>query len=214
MVRVTKSPNIMSTTGRIPVMAAPTARPVNPASEIGVSSTRSLPNSSSKPDRTLKGVPASATSSPMMQTVLSRRISSANASRIACANVNSRPPASGIHVLVHFANGRIRCRYGEVDRLLHFGLEFSLNMIEHRQISKLFANQPLAMVRYGIAVRSPFLLFLLGAVILAIDVADVVSVVTIGVTEQKTGTIAAAGSLHKSLCSGMNRAHVQIGRTS
>src|ERR1035441_2335486 len=60
MVRVMKSPNMMSTTGRRPVIAAPTAIPVNPASEIGVSSTRSLPNSSSKPERTLKGVPASA----------------------------------------------------------------------------------------------------------------------------------------------------------
>src|SRR5579859_3444771 len=69
MVKVTKSPNMMSTTGRIPVMAAPTASPVNPASEIGVSTTRSLPNSSSNPESTLKGVPASATSSPMMQTV-------------------------------------------------------------------------------------------------------------------------------------------------
>ena len=41
MARVMKSPNMMSTTGRMPVMAAPTARPVKPASEIGESITRS-----------------------------------------------------------------------------------------------------------------------------------------------------------------------------
>ena len=52
-----KSPNMMSTTGRKPVMAAPTARPVKPASEIGVSMTRSLPNSSTRPFTTLNGVP-------------------------------------------------------------------------------------------------------------------------------------------------------------
>ena len=34
-----KSPNMMSTTGRIPVMAAPTPMPVMPASEIGESIT-------------------------------------------------------------------------------------------------------------------------------------------------------------------------------
>ena len=37
-----KSPNMMSTTGRSPVIAAPTPMPVNPGSEIGVSITRCL----------------------------------------------------------------------------------------------------------------------------------------------------------------------------
>src|SRR5438309_11324921 len=90
MARVMKSPNMMSTTGRIPAMAAPTASPVMPASEMGESMTRAGPNSSTRPDSTLNGVPASATSSPMMNTVGSRRISSASASRTACPNVISR----------------------------------------------------------------------------------------------------------------------------
>ena len=51
--------------------------------EIGESITRWVPNSSTKPSNTLKGVPASATSSPMIKTRLSRRISSAMASLIA-----------------------------------------------------------------------------------------------------------------------------------
>src|SRR5579885_569023 len=85
-----KSPNIISTTGRIPVIAPPTPRPVMPASEIGESITRPGPNSSTNPASTLNGVPASATSSPIMNTVGSRRISSASASRMACASVISR----------------------------------------------------------------------------------------------------------------------------
>src|SRR5581483_187828 len=47
-----------------------------------------------RPARTLNGVPASATSSPMMKTVGSRRISSASASLIAWAKVISRVFAS------------------------------------------------------------------------------------------------------------------------
>src|SRR5579871_2512480 len=69
MTRVRKSPNIMSAMGRMPVIAAPTATPVNPASEIGVSITRFVPNSSTNPESTLNGVPASATSSPKIQAV-------------------------------------------------------------------------------------------------------------------------------------------------
>ena len=69
-------------------MAAPTATPVKPASEYrGVDY---APGSEllDEPERTLKGVPASATSSPKMQTCESRRTPSAKASRTACANVS------------------------------------------------------------------------------------------------------------------------------
>ncbi len=81
---------MMSTIGRMPVMAAPTPMPVKPGSEMGVSMTRSVPNSSTRPHSTLNGVPASATSSPMMKTVGSRRISSASASLTAWLKVISR----------------------------------------------------------------------------------------------------------------------------
>src|SRR5215472_11502481 len=79
----------MSMMGCIPVMAAPTPSPEMPASEIGESMMRAGPNSSTSPDSTLKGVPASATSSPMMNTVGSRRNSSASASRMAWPRVTS-----------------------------------------------------------------------------------------------------------------------------
>src|SRR5579863_8425439 len=208
MVKVMKSPNMMSTTGRIPVIAAPTASPVNPASEIGVSSTRSLPNSSSRPERTLNGVPASATSSPIMQTVSSRRISSARASRMACANVNSRSVASGIHVLVHFVDGRIRRGDRELYCLFHLGFKFSLHPCEPRCVGELLFDQPLAEIRDRIALGFPGLLFLLGAVIFAVDVAHMMSVIAIGIAEQKCGTLAAAGAIHQPLRGAMNRAHV------
>src|SRR5450631_734335 len=208
MVNVMKSPNMMSTTGRRPVMAAPTASPVKPASDIGVSSTRSLPNSSSKPARTLKGVPASATSSPRMQTVLSRRISSASASRIACAKVSSRSPVSGIHVLVYFIDSRVRRRHGEVNCLFHLGLKFSLHFSKRRRIGEFLLDQPLPEIHDGIALRLPCLLFLLRAVVFAVDVAYVMSMVAIGVAEKKRRTITLSGAVHQALGNFVNGAHI------
>src|SRR5919199_549230 len=57
MTSVMKSPNMMSTTGRMPVIAAPRPIPAMPASEIGESMIRSGPNSSTRPAMTLNGVP-------------------------------------------------------------------------------------------------------------------------------------------------------------
>src|ERR1700675_3026569 len=204
MVKVTKSPNMMSTTGRNPVMAAPTASPVKPASEIGVSSTRSLPNSSNRPERTLKGVPASATSSPMMQTVESRRISSASASRIACAKVSSRSfcaptTVSGIHILVHFTGIRIGRCYCEFDCLLHFRLEFFLHSLQRRLVGKILFEQPFSQIDDRIPLRLPGVLFLLGAVVFAVDIANVVAVITVSIAEQKRRAAAIAGTIDQSL---------------
>ncbi len=82
-----KSTNISSATGRNPVAAAPTVAPMNPDSEIGVSSTRVRPNRSTRPVVTPSTPPQApccsnpsrvappATSSPMMTTVSSRSIS-------------------------------------------------------------------------------------------------------------------------------------------
>jgi hypothetical protein len=47
--QLTKSANCSSTTGRSPCHAAPNAAPTKPSSEIGVSMTRSAPNSSHRP---------------------------------------------------------------------------------------------------------------------------------------------------------------------
>src|SRR6202158_2359591 len=167
----------MSTTGRKPVIAAPTPTPVNPASEIGVSTTRSAPNPSTRPESTLNGVPASATSSPKMHTRESRRISSASASRTGCANVSSR---SGIDVLFHLIDARIRRRNGEFHRGFHLSARLGGNLIEDCHVGMPLREQPFHMQLDRIALRLPVLLFLLRAVVLAIDVADVMTAVAGG----------------------------------
>jgi hypothetical protein len=69
------------------VAAAPVATAAIASSEIGVSRTRSVPNSSTRPLVTPKmpPPPQTATSSPMTKTVESRRISSRSASFSASA---------------------------------------------------------------------------------------------------------------------------------
>src|SRR5258705_6838589 len=178
-----KSPNMMSTTGRNPVIAAPTASPVKPASEMGVSRTRSLPNSSTRPDSTLKGVPASATSSPMMQTLASRRISSASASRIACAKVSSRSVAiSGIDILLYFVDTRVGRCDSEIHGLLHFRFQFVVPAIECDGVGEFLFDQQIPQIENGIALRFPGLLFLLGAIVFAVDITDMVAVIAVRAT--------------------------------
>src|SRR6266496_1013474 len=208
MVSVMKSPNMMSTTGRMPVMAAPTARPVKPASEMGVSRTRSLPNSSTRPERTLKGVPASATSSPMMQTVGSRRISSASASRMACAKVSSRSAVSGIDILVHLIGARVRRRHREFHRFLHCRLNLRVHPVERGGVGQFLFDQPLSQVENRVAFGFPGLLFLLRAIVFAVNVSDVMAVVAVGVTKQKRRSPAATRALHQQLGKTVHRAHV------
>ena len=70
---------ISSTTGRSPVIAAPTPMPTIVFSEIGVSRTRFSPNSSSSPAVTLKAPLKTPMSSPIRNTRSSRCISSRSA---------------------------------------------------------------------------------------------------------------------------------------
>src|SRR5579863_1236112 len=205
MVRVRKSPNMISTTGRSPVIAAPTPMPVNPASEIGVSITRWAPNSSTSPERTLNGVPASATSSPKMHTRESRRISSASASRTAWANVSSR---SGINVLIYLVSARIRSRDRELHRRFHFASRLSGDSIERSLIRVALLEQPAAVQRDGIAFRLPVLLFLLRAVVFAVNVAHVVPAVAVRVGLQECRSAAGARTLHQPRRHVINSAHI------
>jgi hypothetical protein len=55
MIRKMKSPNIRSTTGREPVIAAPTAMPMKPGSAIGVSTTRVRSEFLDKAGKNLEG---------------------------------------------------------------------------------------------------------------------------------------------------------------
>src|SRR6516162_7047695 len=197
MTSVRKSPNMMSTTGRIPVIAAPTPRPVNPASEIGVSMTREGPNSCTRPARTLKAVPASATSSPISTSRGSRRISSAIASLTASANVSSRvaASASGIHVLSHFRRVGIRRIDRPAHRMVHLARELGVRAIKHRLIREPFGDQVRLENRDRITLLDPMLLFLLRAVILPADVADVVTAEAIRVGDEERRTAATPGAV-------------------
>src|SRR6266571_7492905 len=193
MTRGGKAPNLKSTTGRRPVMAAPSAIPVKPGSEIGESITRSGPNSSTSPERTLKGVPASATSSPTMKTEASRRISSASASFTACDSVSSRVPgwaatSLGEYMLVYLA--LVRVRRGEreldarVDLLLRLGPDLRERLGRDALLLQPFGEQ-LDRIALGLPLR--FLLF--GAVVGAVDVAHVVTVEAVGVQHQERGPV-------------------------
>src|SRR5882757_10063245 len=199
---------MMSTTGRKPVIAAPTPIPVNPASEIGVSSTRSDPNSSTSPDSTLNGVPASATSSPKMHTRGSRRISSASASRTACANVSSRIAVSGINVLVDLLDTRIRSGNRKLHGGLHFFAHLVLHLLQCTRIGHLLPGQPLPHVLDGVPLGLPFLLFLLRTVIFAINVADVMPGVAICIAKKQRGPLSTPRPAHQFLRHSMNRAHI------
>src|SRR5688572_7184403 len=205
-----KSPNMMSTIGRMPVMAAPTPMPVKPASEIGVSMMRSLPNSSTSPVSTLKVVPASATSSPMRTTFGSRRISSAMASLIAAPKVISRTAVavSSIDVLIDLARVRIRGVHRERHRGVHLLNQLFLNRVEDRAIGNAVLHQPLAVQRDRIALRHPLLLLGLRAIVGAGDVADVVAVIAVGLELQERRAVALACALDELRRHGVNVAHV------
>src|SRR5271163_1686159 len=208
MVSVRKSPNMISITGRIPVIAAPTPTPVKPASEIGVSITRETPNSCTKPDNTLKGVPASATSSPSMHTRASRRISSASASLTAWAKVNSRCAVSGIYVLCHFIDGGIRRSDGEIYGGGHLLTHLFADDVKRLGIREAVAEQPVGENFQRIAVGLPLLFFLLGTVVFAIDVADVMPGVAVGVADQEGRTLPGTRASNHFCCYGVHGAHV------
>src|SRR5437899_3335414 len=181
MTSVWKSPNMMSMTGRSPVIAAPRPRPVIPASEIGESITRSAPNSSTSPDVTLNGVPASATSSPIRNTVGSRRSSSASASLTACASVSSRRPseiaatsaALGEDILVDLARLGERCLEGVAQRRLDLGRGRGVDTLELLGCGDAALEDPGAVDENRVTLRRPERFLVLGAVVRAVDVADV-----------------------------------------
>src|SRR4051794_13956080 len=113
---------MISTTGRMPCMAAPMPAPTIAISEIGVLRTRSGPNSSTRPCVTPIEPPISAMSSPMRKTSSSARIDSASAAR-----TPSRYDSSGIDVLEGVFGLRIgavlRELDGGVDDLVHLRVE-------------------------------------------------------------------------------------------
>src|SRR3984893_4950045 len=84
-----KSLNMISTTGRRPATAMPSATPRNPFSQMGVLRTRLSPNRSTTPSLVLNTPPDAPTSSPMSITVGSAAISSMSAAATASRYVIS-----------------------------------------------------------------------------------------------------------------------------
>src|SRR6185437_15317247 len=217
MTSAMKSPNIISTTGRSPVIAAPIPRPVKPASEIGVSITRSVPNSAESPERTLKTVPASATSSPMMNTRGSRRISSASASLIASAIVSSRGATDGscravfisrVDILLDLVRIRVRRRYGELNRFINVRFDFSFYAVQNSGISIIFCDQPLPQQLDGIAFGHPLLLFFLAPVVFPIHIADVMAAISVRIAEKEGRAVASTRALDNIFRSGIHGSHI------
>src|SRR4029079_1614078 len=189
-----KSPNMMSTIGRMPVIAAPTPRPVNPASEIGVSMMRSLPNSSTSPVSTLNVVPASATSSPISTTSASRRISSAMASLIASPKDSSRTvvAVSSIDVLIDLVRIRVGRVDGKLHRRVHFLDQRFLDGVEGRTIGDAVGHQPFTVQGHRVARRHPLFFFCFRPVVGAGDVADVMAVIAVGLALEERRAVALA----------------------
>src|SRR5215216_3423297 len=215
MTSVRKSPNMMSTTGRMPVIAAPSPRPVMPASEIGESITRRGPNSSTRPESTLNGVPASATSSPMTNTASSRRSSSASASFTACESEISRVPSCSFGIVWTLGEDifvdlrRVRERRGErgLDAGRDLCLRVALDPREGLLVDALHA-QPLAEQRDRVALGAPQLLLVLRAVVRAVDVADVVAVIAVRVQDEEGRAFAGARSRDRARRGGVDGARV------
>src|SRR5579884_58261 len=182
---VRKSSYMISTTGRMPAIAAPIPVPTIAISEIGVLRTRSGPNSSSSPCVTPIEPPISAMSSPMMKTLSSARIAAPSASRTA-----SRYVTSGIDVLERVLRLRVGRALREPKRLVHDALRIRVERLE------LVVGQaePLAEPRDRVVVGR-----LLAVVLRAVHlrVADVVAVHPVRLDVEENGPVAGARVLER-----------------
>src|SRR6266540_2461052 len=194
-----KSTNISSATGRSPVAAAPTAAPMYPDSEIGVSSTRSRPKRCTRPLVTPSTPPQAsscsnpgtvappATSSPISTTSGSRSISTASASLTASRKVSVRVatdmltslPVGDVDVVERVLWLGLGAALGERDRLVDRGLGGHVKLLD------LLGGQQAPLLR------------LLGeeGELVALEVAEVAP----GLRLDQAGAVAPAGPGHRLL---------------
>src|SRR5687768_17039034 len=174
---------------------------------MGVSMMRSVPNSCTSPTSVLKGWPASATSSPIRKTRGSRRISSAIASRTASPYVSSRSATSGVDIFVDLAQLGV----GRGHRELHAGVDLRFHVgddpLEDAGIRELLCREAAGEGQERVVHGHPLTLLFPRAV-LAVHVADVVAVVTIGLALQEGRPLAAARALHEPAHGGVDGLHV------
>src|SRR5215212_1797817 len=174
MPSVRKSSYMISMTGRMPCIAAPTPAPTIAISEIGALRTRSGPNSPSIPAVTPIEPPISAMSSPTMNTSLSCRIACDRASRTA-----SLYESSGIDVLERVLRVGIGAVFRKLDRALDDVHDLGLQRLE--LIVRELELRPRELE--GIVVVARILDVLLRAVHLRI--ADVVAVEAVRVAQEE-----------------------------
>src|SRR5579875_2439930 len=205
----TKFTNMSSATGLSPVTAAPTAAPMKPISQIGVSMTRSGPKRWIRPLVAPMGPPQAsmnpwsarpappATSSPIRITVGSRSISWRRASF--SARLNSSSLAMTLPCRVHVGRQRRErrrlARLGEPDRLLDHargllvdGPELGLGQRPTVHHGALEARD---------AIPSPVVGLLLGGAVATGIVADEVAVVTVGLALEEAWPAAGSRSAHR-----------------
>src|SRR6266487_8952 len=188
--------------GRMPVIAPPTPRPVMPASEMGVSITREVPNSSTRPESTLNGVPASATSSPMMNTRGSRRISSAKASRMACPSVITRASCLvflavilSIDIFIYLAWIWIRSVESKLFSRFDFGSHALLDLLKRLAIGHSLCGQPVYKQFQRVALCLPVLFLFFGAVVGSLDITDMMSHITVCIAKHEARSLATTSAL-------------------
>src|SRR6266540_6028566 len=212
-----KSTNISSATGRSPVAAAPTAAPMYPDSEIGVSSTRSRPKRWTRPLVTPSTPPQAsscsnpgtvappATSSPMSTTSGSRSISTASASLTASRKVSVRVatdmatpplPVGDVDVGERVLGLGLGAALGERDRLVDRGLGGRVALLD------LLGGQQAALLRL-LGEEGERVVLAVGGRLLGGPVGDLVALevaeVAPGLRLDQAGAVAPAGPGHRLL---------------
>ena len=96
-------------------------------------------------------------------------------------------------MLIDFIQLRIRCIDRKVHRLFDVRRDFIFDLIKQLTIRHLAFLQPFGEQLHRIAFALPLFFFLLGAVIRAVDITDVMAVEAVGVAVQKGRPLTAAG---------------------
>src|SRR5436309_2059824 len=186
----------------MPIIAAPMAAPTMAISEIGVSMTRSWPNSSDRPSVTVKPPPkppGTPRSSPSRKTEGSARIATRSASRSASVMLMRRVPEAcsvgesgifritnapsvGEHVVQALVGRRLGARHSERHRLFDFRLTGTLDPFQFALALLEFVEELSAEQVHRVAL-APLLELLLAAVVAC--VAARVALVAVGLVLQQ-----------------------------
>src|SRR5579883_2029876 len=158
MARAIKLKVMISTTGRRPSIAAPTAMPTKPFSAIGVSTTRRSPNSFKRPAVILYDPSNTPISSPIKKTFSSRSISSRNVSCNACRKLISAILSLSllskvicrIYIIEEAFKRREWALFGEPDGRFNLLVDLCLDLVQALLVDQLRIQQTLRKDVHGI----------------------------------------------------------------